>query len=109
MPDECVVVLSTLPADADAAGLASALVEARVAACVNILPPMTSIYRWAAAVEEASEIQLAIKTTRASVPALWDKLRALHPYDVPEFVVLPIVDGSAPYLNWLRDATAAER
>jgi len=100
-----VLVLSTIPADGDATALATALVDARLAACVNVLPAMTSVYRWAEGIEEAAELQLVIKTTRASVPALWETLRRLHPYDVPEFVVLPIVDGSEPYLKWMRDST----
>ena len=105
MADHCVVVLTTLPADADAATLARALVEARVAACVNILPPMTSVYRWREGIEEETERQLVIKTTHARLADLWDRLRALHPYDVPEFVALPVVEGSEAYLRWVREST----
>ena len=106
MPDEFVIVLSTLPAVSDGAALAKALVDARLAACVNILPPMTSVYRWADTIEIEVEHQVVIKTTRARVPALWDKVRVLHPYDVPEFVVLTIVDGNDAYLKWIGSSTA---
>ena len=105
MSDAYVVVLSTLPADGDAPRIARTLVEERLAACVNILPAMTSVYRWEEGVEQESEHQLVIKTARAEVPALWERLRDLHPYDVPEFVVLPIVDGNDAYLKWIGDST----
>jgi periplasmic divalent cation tolerance protein len=105
MPDQCVVVLTTLPTDADAAALARALVEARLAACVNILPPMTSIYRWRDGLEEDAERQIVIKTTREKLPGLWERLRQLHPYDVPEFIALPIADGNETYLRWIAEST----
>jgi periplasmic divalent cation tolerance protein len=76
-----------------------------LAACVNILPPMRSIYRWKGAVEDASERQLVIKTTAARVPELQLRLKTLHPYEVPEFLVLPITEGSPDYLSWLTDST----
>ena len=107
MPEEYVVVFSTLPADRDAAVLAAALVEARVAACVNILSPVTSVYRWQDGVETAREHKIVIKTTRSRVPELWEKMRSLHPYDVPEFIVLPIVDGNDAYLSWIGESCAA--
>ena len=100
-----VLVLTTLPSEGDAEKFAAQLVEERLAACVNILPPMRSVYRWKNAVERADERQLVIKTTRARVTALESRLRKLHPYDVPEFVVLPIDSGSADYLSWLSDNT----
>jgi periplasmic divalent cation tolerance protein len=96
-----VIVLTTLPAEGDAEKLALQLVEERLAACVNILPPMRSVYRWKSAIEQADERQVLIKTTRARLTALENRLRKLHPYDVPEFVVLPIDSGSADYLSWL--------
>jgi periplasmic divalent cation tolerance protein len=100
-----ILVLTTLPADGEPEKLASQLVEERLAACVNILPAMRSVYRWKNAIERADERQLVIKTTRARVTALESRLRALHPYDVPEFVVLPIDSGSAAYLSWLTEST----
>jgi len=104
MPD-FVIVLTTLPADADASAIATALVDARLAACVNVLPAMQSTYRWQGAVERETERQLVIKTAGGRVDALWERLRDLHPYEVPEFVVIPIVDGNQAYLNWIGDST----
>jgi periplasmic divalent cation tolerance protein len=101
-----VLVLTTLPADADAAAFARTLVAERLAACVNLLAPMESIYEWEGAMLRDTERQLIMKTVRARVDALWQRVRELHPYDVPEFVVLPIVDGSDAYLRWLGEATS---
>jgi periplasmic divalent cation tolerance protein len=103
---EFVVVLTTLPPGFDAAGLADALVTARVAACVTILPSVQSVYVWKGAVQRDQEQQLIIKTTGEQVPALWTALSARHPYEVPEFVVVPIVDGNPAYLDWIRTGTA---
>lgn len=103
--DEYVIALTTLPADGDVEQIARQLVEEKLAACVNILPPMRSMYRWKGAVESADERQLVIKTTAARLPALEARLRKLHPYDVPEFIVLPITLGSAAYLSWVSAST----
>ena len=100
-----IVVLTTLPADADAAAFGTALVEERLAACVNLLAPMQSVYRWQGRVDQESERQLVIKTSRLRLDALWERVRTLHPYDVPEFIVLPIVDGSDAYLRWIGVST----
>jgi periplasmic divalent cation tolerance protein len=109
MSDEYVVVLTTMPAAEEAARtLALTLVTERLAACANLLPPMLSIYRWDGKVQEDEERQIVIKTTRARVPALLERIRALHPYDVPEFIVLPVVDGSEAYLGWVRTASSPE-
>jgi periplasmic divalent cation tolerance protein len=105
MPDDYVIVLSTLPAGGST-DLATVLVEERLAACVNVLPAMTSIYRWAGAVETATEHQIIVKTTRARVPGLMTRLRELHPYDVPEFIVLPVVGGHEDYLKWVGESTS---
>jgi periplasmic divalent cation tolerance protein len=108
MAEEYVVVLTTLPADADDAHrIARTIVTERLAACVNVLGPMISLYRWEGTIQEEEERQLVMKTSRAQVAALWDRLRDLHPYDVPEFIVVPIVDGSDAYLKWIGEATAA--
>ena len=101
-----VLVLTTLPADADAAVFARTLVSERLAACVNLLAPMESVYRWEGDVQRDTERQLIMKTTRARVDALWQRVRELHPYEVPEFLVLPIADGSDAYLRWLGDSTS---
>jgi periplasmic divalent cation tolerance protein len=100
-----VIVLTTLPVDQDADRFAEVLVRERLAACVNVLPPMRSIYTWQGAVESADERQVAIKTARTRVSELEARIKALHPYDVPEFVVLPIAAGSLEYLSWLSDST----
>jgi len=100
-----VIVLTTLPADGDAEQFASRLVEEKLAACVNLLPAMRSVYRWKNGVERADERQCVIKTTVQCIGPLEALVRALHPYDVPEFVVIPIIQGSAAYLSWLTEST----
>jgi periplasmic divalent cation tolerance protein len=103
---ECVVVLTTLPADADAVDFATRLVEERLAACVNVNAGMTSVYRWEEGVARDHERQIVIKTTTHRLGNLRDRLRQLHPYDIPEFIVLSINDGSEAYLEWMRNSTA---
>jgi periplasmic divalent cation tolerance protein len=105
MSQEYVIVLTTLPADADGAAFARGLVEERLAACVNLSAPMESIYRWEGSIETEAERQLVIKTSRDRVVALWDRVRELHPYDMPEFLVIPIVDGNDAYLRWVGEST----
>ena len=97
----CALVLTTVPASHDADALARTLVDEGLAACVSALPPMRSTYRWQGAVEAADERQLLIKTTAARLDELERRLTELHPYDVPELVVLPISSGAAAYLDWL--------
>ena len=99
---DCVLVLVTIPADSDTEAFARGIVETGVAACVNVLPPMQSIYRWEGEVETEVEQQVLIKTTHAAVPALWQRVRDLHSYDIPEFLVLPVIDGNEAYLKWIR-------
>lgn len=105
MTHEHVIVLTTLPADGDADAFATALVEERLAACVNLLPLMQSIYRWEGGIERDTERQVVVKTSRERIAALWDRVRDLHPYDVPEFIVVPIVDGNDAYLHWVAEST----
>jgi periplasmic divalent cation tolerance protein len=105
MSHEYVMVLTTLPVDADGPGFAQSLVEERLAACVNLLAPMESVYRWEGNIEQETERQVVIKTSRDRVAMLWERIRELHPYDVPEFLVLPIVDGNDAYLRWVADST----
>ena len=102
-PSSAVIVLSTFPADQDPLPLARALVDERLVACVNVLPAMQSIYRWEGNVEEASEHQLVMKTTAARVDAIKARLVALHPYEVPEVLVLTVSDGADRYLRWVYD------
>jgi periplasmic divalent cation tolerance protein len=100
-----VIVMTTLPVDADVTTFAQTLVESRLAACVNLLPAMESVYRWEGKIERDKERQLVIKTSRWSLVDLWERVRELHPYDVPEFIVLPIVDGNDAYLKWVGEST----
>jgi periplasmic divalent cation tolerance protein len=102
---EFVLILTTMPDDERADALARTLVDERLAACVNVHAPMTSTYRWKGAVEREAERQLVIKTTRARVPDLETRLRALHPYEVPEFLVVAVDGGSASYLDWVAGAS----
>ncbi|MCC6589681.1 MAG: divalent-cation tolerance protein CutA [Bryobacterales bacterium] len=96
-----IVVVSTCEGMEDARRMARRLVEQQLAACVNIIPGATSVYRWKGAVEEASEFLLVIKSSRPLFEALRAELTKIHPYEVPEIVALPIVDGAEPYLAWL--------
>jgi periplasmic divalent cation tolerance protein len=99
-----VLVLTTLGAGTDAEALARTVVEERLAACVNVLPPMTSIYRWKGQIEDDREHQIIIKTTAGRVAALQHRLRELHPYELPEFLVLPAGGGAEAYLSWVRES-----
>jgi len=95
------------PTQEVANSIASTLVELKLAACVNILPQIGSVYRWQGKVEQETEFQLQIKTTMELYQAIEDKLIALHPYDVPEIIALPIVCGHQPYLDWIEENTNA--
>lgn len=103
--DPGLVVSTTLPSEAEAQRLAEALVRERLAACGQVVGPMTSWYHWNQAVERAVEWAVHFKTTRACWPSLRDRIRALHPYDVPEIIATGIVAGHEPYLQWVRDNT----
>ena len=96
-----VIVLTTVSADADAVELARTLVEQRLVACVNVVGGVTSIYRWKEGVEQDEEQLLLIKTTTDMLEALKARLRELHPYELPEFVVIQVSGGSEAYLGWL--------
>ena len=98
--DRVVLVLTTIGADADAIAFARTLVEERLAACVNVLPVMLSVYRWKGVVEQEREQQLVIKTAASRVTALEARVRELHPYELPEFLVLS-ASGSRAYLDWI--------
>ena len=97
-------MLTTVAAEADAAALARTLVDERLAACVNILASMTSVYRWKCQVEQDREQQIVIKTTSERLAALEARVRQLHSYELPEFLVLSAEGGSAAYLAWVEDA-----
>jgi len=98
-----VVILSTFPSADKAAEVARLLVEERLAACVNLVPAIRSIYRWQGTVQDDAESLAVIKTTEDKESAVLARLRVLHPYEVPEMIVLPIVRGHEPYLAWLAE------
>ena len=107
-PAETLLVLTNLP-DADSAGrIGRLLVEQRLAACVNILAPCTSVYRWNDAVETATEIPLLIKTTLARYPALQAALTEVHPYELPEIIAVPVHEGLPAYLAWVGAETTEQ-
>lgn len=100
-----VQVLTTLGDRQDAERVASRIVAKRLAACVQIVGPVSSVFRWQGGVETATEWQCCFKTKREAAPALIDEIRSLHPYSLPEIVVIPILGGSTPYLNWIDEET----
>ena len=103
---DCVIVWTTLAADVDAARFAETLVAERLAACVTVQAPMDSVYRWQGGLEHDRERQVVIKTTADRLQALATRVHELHPYELPEFLVTPVVDGSDGYLAWVRASTA---
>lgn len=98
---DVLLVVTNCPDDAVADRIALALVEQKLAACVNRLTSVDSIYRWQGKVERATEVPLLIKTTRERYGELEQAIRQLHPYEVPEIIALPIEFGHAPYLRWI--------
>lgn len=104
MPD-VLLVLTNCPDAMVADRIARALVENRLAACVNQLPPVNSTFRWQGAIESATEVTLLIKCTRDRYPAVEEAIRQLHPYQVPEIIAVPIAVGFGPYLRWVDEET----
>jgi periplasmic divalent cation tolerance protein len=100
------IVLTTAPDAACGERIARALVDERLAACVNVVPGMRSIYRWEGAVQEEAEVLLVAKTRADRVAELEARVRALHPYEVPEVIALPVEAGSAAYVRWVREESA---
>jgi periplasmic divalent cation tolerance protein len=98
-----VIVLSAIGTQADAERVAAALVDERLAACVNVVPGVMSVYRWRGAVERENELILVIKTLAERVDALKARLLELHPYELAEVVVIPIVGGHGAYLEWIAE------
>lgn len=99
------VIFATAPDSAVAEQIGRVVVEENLAACVNILPGVRSIYRWQGKVEDASEVLMLLKTTDAQVQALRERIVELHPYEVPEFLEVDVTGGFAPYLDWIREST----
>ena len=100
---DCVLVLTTVPVTDRGGAIGRTLVEERLAACVSALPPMGSTFRWQGTVTDDAEQQLVIKTLRSQLPALERRLKELHPYDVPEFLVIEVIHGSSSYLAWVSE------
>lgn len=100
----CLIVVCTMPDQESAVQMAQVLVEERLAACVNVLAPCQSVYRWQGQIEQAQEVPLLIKTRRASYTGLEAKIVALHPYDTPEIIALPVDAGLPAYLRWVEEA-----
>ena len=100
------IVLSTVALHETGLTIAKTVVAEHLAACVNITSAVESIYSWEGKVEQALEYLLIMKTTGDKVEALRERVAALHPYDVPEFVVLPVVDGAETYLNWIKTSVS---
>lgn len=103
-----IVILSTCATDAEAEKLARLLVDARLAACVNVVPQMRSFYRWQGAVEASAEFLLVIKTSRALFDRVRTAIEQAHSYEVPEVIALPVVEGAPGYLKWMDESLVCE-
>jgi periplasmic divalent cation tolerance protein len=100
-----IVVFITASNEDEAAKISRALVEARLAACVNIVKDIRSIYSWQGKIEDEKEVLMILKTQKFLLDSLMKKVKELHSYTVPEIIALPVADGSAEYLKWLREVT----
>ena len=103
MPDQILLAISTFPDAETASRIAQTLVEEKVAACANLIPAVHSIYRWKEKIETAGEVLVFFKTTEDRQAAFDQKLRALHPYEVPELLFIKVDSGSSDYLRWVID------
>jgi periplasmic divalent cation tolerance protein len=102
MTDQVILALTTCPDEASSRAIATALVQERLAACVNRVGGLRSTYIWDARLQDAEEILLIIKTTAARLQALEARLKALHPYELPELLAIPVAGGNERYLDWVR-------
>lgn len=105
--DDFIQVITTIDSEAGAAKIADGLVGGRLAACVQVAGPIRSTYRWRGQVEQATEWQCLIKTRRALYAQVERTIRALHPYETPEIIAVPLLAGGADYLGWIAQETAA--
>ncbi len=105
---QTLLVITHLPDQASAEKLAAALVGEQLAACVNVLAPCQSVYRWQGAIEQISEVPLVIKTTTARYAAVETAIRARHPYELPEIIAVPVTQGLPDYLAWVIRETTPE-
>jgi len=104
MPEETILVFSTFPDAETARRVGRELIEQKLAACVNLLPPIESIYRWKRAIESATEVLLLIKSTSWKYQLLEAKILELHPYEVPEIISVRLDSGHVPYLRWIEES-----
>lgn len=102
---DAIVVLCTCPDNTCARALAQTLLNEKLAACVNLIPQVTSLYCWQGKMEESQEVQLVIKSRRTLFGVLQQRIQTLHPYEVPEILAMPVLNGSPAYLQWLQDQT----
>ncbi|XP_005389550.1 PREDICTED: protein CutA isoform X1 [Chinchilla lanigera] len=105
VPGSVSAAFVTCPNEKVAKEIARAVVEKRLAACVNLIPQITSIYEWKGKIEEDSEVLMMIKTQSSLVPALTEFVRSVHPYEVAEVIALPVEQGNPPYLHWVYQVT----
>lgn len=105
--DQIVLVLSNAPDETLAKRIAHIVIEEKLAACVNLGQPSLSMYMWQGALEGTEEVPLTFKTTGARVMQLMERIKALHPYDVPEILVIPVIAGLDSYINWVKAQTSA--
>lgn len=108
MPNTTLLVLCTCPDEDSARQLAGSLVQEKLAACVNIVNPISSIFAWQGRIDTEQESLLLIKTTETAYSELEQAIKQQHPYDVPEIIAIPIQQGSADYLNWIRENTCTD-
>lgn len=102
MTDQVILALSTCPNEVAAQTITEALISERLAGCINRIPGVRSTYIWEGAVQDEAEILLMIKSTASRLPDLERRLKELHPYDLPEFIVTRVAGGNEPYLDWIR-------
>ena len=105
MHEDVVLLLTTVPVGEPGERIARALVDERLAACVNLYAPMTSVYRWKGGVETDVERQMIVKTTAEQLSRIKARVAELHAYELPELLVVPVIDGGEEYLNWVRSET----
>ena len=102
---DCVIVYTTLPVEADSVGFGKKLVDERLAACVTSRSGVQSVYRWRNEIEHSEEQEIMIKTTRNRIDQLGKRIMAIHPYEVPEMLVVPVIYGDSTYIDWIREGT----
>ena len=105
MNSKAIIIFCTCPDDSTARQLAESLVQEKLAACVNITAPITSVYRWQGKINSDSEAMLLIKSTEAAYPRLEKRLREQHPYELPEIIAVPVKTGLNDYLEWVEENT----